>query len=401
MPRPTRISEISELNDWAWLRRRHFPHTNLYGQLGTAMLQGQWLGKYAGTNTGEVILELDSVDSSYGGRAYIYDDRADLPSTAAYVAIPAGVTTHQIKNLPLLALAPGGDFSTWNNVRSLFPGVTFPTTADTDWTIAGNTIKVDWLTNIGTSGSATVTRVDGSRPSKLAPMSITTWDEFRHHVRDLSPYRYVFRGQENNSWRLRTSFHRTQRADLIRYMQLDVNELHRHLSGLTTHLFNLTSDIEYAAFLSLAQHHGYPTPLLDWTYSPFISAYFAFKKAGPPVEKVRIFLFDRQQWVTDWMQLQRIAPARLHFSIIDAVALNNARKIPQQALATVTNAEDIEDYIGSKETDTRKYLQAIDLPTAQREQVLKELNLMGINAGSLFPGLDGACSQLRDRFFGL
>jgi hypothetical protein len=86
--------------------------------------------------------------------------------------------------------------------------------------------------------------------------------------------------------------------------------------------------------------------------------------------------------------------------MLDALAINNSRMIPQQALSTVTNAEDIEAYISTKEKDDRKYLQAIDLPLVQREEVLRELNLMGINAGSLFPGLDGACSQLKDRFFG-
>jgi hypothetical protein len=50
----------------------------------------------------------------------------------------------------------------------------------------------------------------------------------------------------------------------------------------------------------------------------------------------------------DWNQLQKVAPARLHFSVLGAIALNNPRMIPQQALSTVTNAEDIEDYIDKK-----------------------------------------------------
>jgi len=36
----------------------------------------------------------------------------------------------------------------------------------------------------------------------------------------------------------------------------------------------------------------------------------------------------------------------------------------------------------------------------ERDHVIRELRLMGITQGSLFPGLDGACEELRERFFG-
>jgi hypothetical protein len=109
-------------------------------------------------------------------------------------------------------------------------------------------------------------------------------------------------------------------------------------------------------------------------------------------------LIERNGGLID--QLQKLAPARPHFSILDAVAINNPRLVPQQALLTVTNVEDIEEYVSSKETEEKKYLRAIDLPVSIRSEVLGELSMMGINAGSLFPGLDGACYQLKDRLFG-
>jgi hypothetical protein len=365
-------------------------------------MQGQWVGRYTGTNVGDGILELDATGTRYEGRAYIYDDRITLPSTAAFISIPFGVNTYSMPDLPLMALDPvTGEFAEWATIKDRFPDVTFPTKADTSWTIAKDSIHVQWVTNIGTSGEGTFAKVNGNKPSDLVPLDINTWDDFRRYVRDLEHYRFIFRGQENNKWRLRTSFHRTERSDLIRFMHVDVNALHQNLSSLTPHVFNLSNPIENAAFISLAQHHGYPTPLLDWTYSPFIGSYFAFKRASASAKNVRIVIFDRNQWVADWKQLQRIAPARLHFSVLDAIAINNVRMVPQQALSSVTNAEDIEGYISGKERPDRKYLQAIDLPLAQRSEALNELSMMGINAGSLFPGLDGACNQLRDRFFGV
>jgi hypothetical protein len=75
--------------------------------------------------------------------------------------------------------------------------------------------------------------------------------------------------------------------------------------------------------------------------------------------------------------------------------------IPQQAASTFTNIDDIESYIKSKELDTKRYLWAYDLPVRDRSQVIRDLSYMGITAGSLFPGLDGACEELRERNFEL
>jgi hypothetical protein len=89
----------------------------------------------------------------------------------------------------------------------------------------------------------------------------------------------------------------------------------------------------------------------------------------------------------------------LHLSIGEFIAIENERMIPQQAASTVTNVDDIETYIRSKETATKKYLWAIDMPMSDRSYVVNELSYMGITGGSLFPGLDGACEELKERNF--
>ena len=84
------------------------------------------------------------------------------------------------------------------------------------------------------------------------------------------------------------------------------------------------------------------------------------------------------------------------------MAIENERLIPQQAASTVTNLDDIESYIRAKEsTNGKTYLWAIDLPVRDRKLVIQELNFMGITAGSLFPGLVGACEELKERNFNI
>jgi hypothetical protein len=42
------------------------------------------------------------------------------------------------------------------------------------------------------------------------------------------------------------------------------------------------------------QHHGIPTRLLDFTYSPFVALYFAIRNKTSPSEAIRIWAIDAQ-----------------------------------------------------------------------------------------------------------
>jgi hypothetical protein len=225
------------------------------------------------------------------------------------------------------------------------------------------------------------------------------------YVSSLKSCRYLFRGQ-NEPWRLRTSFHRRGRADLGRFLNEDLPALYKHLSARTKHVFDLKNPDENGAFFNLIQHHGYPTPLLDWTYSPYVAAFFAYRgisnqeaAAAGVNAKVRIHVFDQERWRADLIQILFVVAPRLHLSIGEFIAIENERMIPQQAASTVTNVDDIETYIRNAEANGKTYLWAIDLPVGDRRQVVRDLSYMGITAGSLFPGLDGACEELTERNF--
>ncbi|MBX5063189.1 FRG domain-containing protein [Rhizobium lentis] len=368
-------------------------------------MDGQWLGSFNGTNKGTALIDLDDHSDHVAGHAYVFDDDPTLPGFLARIDIPDRKSVQHL-DVQLQALHPyTNEIIPLDQVRELFPGATIPNTAKLKLTFKQRVLNIQWSTPAGTQGTASLPVSKAGKASDYkAHRSTNTWENFKRFAVSLEPGRFMFRGQ-TRPFRLRTAFHRTRRKDLIRYVSEDIPTLHRMLTPRAKHLFNLGDPLQNGAFWNLAQHHGYPTPLLDWTHSPFVAAYFAFRPERPPPSRgkdhVRILMFDRKQWGLDFNQLQRVHFTRPHFSILEAYAIENERAIPQQALSSITNVDDIESYIRLREVEKgRSYLVAFDLPYDQRETVLRELRLMGITAGSLFPGFDGACEELRMRLFG-
>jgi hypothetical protein len=116
-------------------------------------------------------------------------------------------------------------------------------------------------------------------------------------------------------------------------------------------------------------------------------------------KRVRIFKIDLVEW-NKLLRFDKIFPIRPHVSILNALSFGNTRAIPQQSISTVTNVDDIENYIHEIEKiKGRTYLEVFELRASERCHVMQELALMGITAGSLFPGLDGACESLKERNF--
>lgn len=319
------------------------------------------------------------------------------------LSIPADGLSHTIKRVPV-PLWPTGQIILAADFPKAFPDTAFPKMATITIEPGPHAIAAIWQTDIGTQGTADLYPSEASLASELtAEQGIRSWDEFKRFALDLPSRSYIFRGQ-SNPHRLRSSFHRTWRKDLGRYVDEDIDALRLALAGMTKHFFRHDMPHENAAFYSLLQHHGYPTPLLDWSYSPFVAAYFAYNPRRTPTdsEAVRIFVFDKHAWRADWKEFGSIAYTPPHFTVMDILALDNPRSIPQQALSTLTNCDDIEGFIHYSERVAKKtYLRCVDLPASERPVVLHELTSMGITAGSLFPGIDGACEQVRRRLFGI
>jgi len=346
---------------------------------------GQWLGKFSGTNKGEVILNLDK-DLSTQGTVSIYDATTNTPARWADIRFSDDYSSAkfvyltQPSNIEGVIQASDGKLVIFQLTDTFMSGT--------------------WETNIGTNGDFELTKPDETIFS--TPDYIFTWEDFGRWLNTSnSNSDFIFRGQKNSQWKLKTTFHRTGRYDLWRYGKQDVPRLNHYLVSLLNKSFDLDDPLEHGALLNLAQHHGFPTPLLDWTESPYIAAFFAFSELQKDECEgyVRLFIFNRGDWLADRKSTIDMLDAKKYFSPHTLLPLYNPRALPQQSVVTSTNISDIESWLSSVTPLHRKYLIKIDLLKTERVKVMNELMRMGITSASLFPGIEGTCKALKEKYF--
>lgn len=111
---------------------------------------------------------------------------------------------------------------------------------------------------------------------------ITSTDELIQQLNEL-PNHYIFRGHANADWRLQSSLERVIGAG---WNAEAANKFEEH--SLTEfqskfHLYD-KENIQPAsklAWLSIMQHYGVPTRLVDFTSSPYVALYFALEAYNP------------------------------------------------------------------------------------------------------------------------
>ncbi|WP_104019508.1 FRG domain-containing protein [Roseovarius nitratireducens] len=367
---------------------------------------GQWIGTLSGTQDGLVLLDLDHRKQWLEGSIYGFLNADDGPNVYAPLIANPVENKLEFKVRPIALhpnqprVAAAGEFATEN----------FPAEISISIELATSGAEGTWKADNGQEGTLKLTKSAADQPSQLvAEPGIHDWASFQQEVaKNIDrPYATIFRGQ-SSAWRLRTAFHRTRRKDLVRYWEEDVPRLRKASVGHLGNTFGHMDPGHNGAFLHLLQHHGYPTPMLDWTYSPYIAAYFAYSSFADNFHsnsdtsgKVRIYMFDAHSWKLDFNQIVNLTHCRPHFSLIEPLAIANPRALPQQSVASISNVDDIEGYITYQESLTaNKYLKVYDLPQSEYEDVLRQLGYMGISPGSLFPGIEGLCREYRHRQFG-
>lgn len=168
--------------------------------------------------------------------------------------------------------------------------------------------------------------------------------------------------------------------------------------------------------LVIAQHHGVPTRLLDWSYSPLVAAHFATRHPSPPG--------PRAIWRLDWprlhaaFRLPRLAlliedlqhlfrpegaftPGRLFDGAIPPFACMieppalDTRVVMQAAVFTLCSdtSQSFDAFL--REQGLAGTLTRVVIPDGAVARIRDQLDLAAVDDRRLFPGLDGVAAALR------
>ncbi|SHG06222.1 FRG domain-containing protein [Bradyrhizobium erythrophlei] len=141
------------------------------------------------------------------------------------------------------------------------------------------------------------------RPQRTSVVRVSDWEEFERVVKTLEDLtRKVwdevwFRGQANAEWPLHTTLERRSPniRSVSKYLNL-IGEIKPAIEIFTGAVFSMPKPNEIvemcyeydrfefqlrscAVYLAHLRHCGFPSPMLDWSHSPYVAAYFAFAHA--------------------------------------------------------------------------------------------------------------------------
>jgi FRG domain len=262
----------------------------------------------------------------------------------------------------------------------------------------------------------------------MPEIDLNSWEEFEERIKKLenesrnqsSLAEFLYRGHGKRSWEFSTTLERhygkknLSFRDYFRLISIvkpqiesftganwnipswpdGFDKLLKDNAGKVMdfpNIFGIFDDSnETQSYMIDLRHYGFPSPLLDWSSSPYVAAYFAFKDILQCEENVSIFVYIEMP--PDGYKL--IGGNEPWIYIFGPYIKTDRRHFIQQSQYTICiNRENIPDgewrytphaEVFNRNTPNQDILWKFNIPYSERLKVLKQLDKYNINALSLF-----------------
>lgn len=270
--------------------------------------------------------------------------------------------------------------------------------------------------------------------------TIKSWEDCRKLFNSID--NWVFRGQSDSSWSLQTSLERGAQINNLQPREIPKVEskiIDKFKRRAFYYMENTPGKVDTLEWLSLIQHHGGPTRLLDFTYSYYVALYFSVDNAlqessvyclnkdlifqkGLETEQWRGLKDDtafgtreycnsvlREQTLSPLVML--IEPFNMHERLsrqqgLFAIPFEGQQSFEYNLSLTVNKyqkelpeSHEIKEYAHLISLLNEECaLLKVKIPKDFHNQIRKELRLMNITTETLFPGIDGFTKSLYSEF---
>jgi hypothetical protein len=226
-------------------------------------------------------------------------------------------------------------------------------------------------------------------------IEVSNWEHIERLLRtEYSSSKLIFRGVPDIDFKLRPNVGRVV-AGVPRYrLDRERGLVARFKQYAMPHLTQIpTSEWDW---LALAQHHGLPTRLLDWTFSPLVAVWFAlsgrFKDVvrtpacqPKPPRPAAVYVREMPRWVD-------VDKAPNPFKIKEVVSFlptHVSRRITAQSGIFTTHFRPDSDW-----NDPGISLLSLDFDETTWREATKVLMRFGVHQYAVFPDLQGLTSHL-------
>jgi len=258
---------------------------------------------------------------------------------------------------------------------------------------------------------------------------LETWEAFEEYIKNREQPKFgsnLFRGQGNSQWALETTLERSGERNILfsKYYRtilvvrsqiesftgqdwgelpnpMTVSETFQEYDKGSLSLDNIGLPFPAYSYMAYLRHHSFPSPLFDWTRSPYVAAYFAFRHA---IEgRVAIYLYSERP-----ENFKTSSSSNAQIKLLGPYVKTHPRHFLQQSAYTICLKFQFNsgwhfsphESVFSLNSPTQDQLWKFTLPASERIKVLKILDIHNLNAFSLFDSEEALMETMALRHIG-